>query len=84
MRKTGQVFRLALAENVLLLCAGILCGTLSAAIAVLPSFTSPSFTIQWPFLLGLILSFFFIGTGWIYLLVRMVFKSQLINTLRNE
>ena len=79
-----QVFRLALTENVLLLCIGILCGTLSATIAVLPSFTSPSFTIQWPFLLGLILSFCVIGTGWIYRLVRMVFKSQLRMALRNE
>jgi ABC-type lipoprotein release transport system permease subunit len=74
-----EVFRLILAENILLLTIGIICGILSAAIAVLPSLISPSFSVQWQFLVALITSFFLIGIGWIYLLVKMAFKSQLIN-----
>ena len=73
-----QVFKLVLTENILLLSIGIVCGLFSATIAILPSFISPSFSVQWQFLTVSIASFFIIGAGWIYALVRIVFKSSLI------
>jgi len=82
--RKNKVFQLVLLENVFLLFIGLLCGSVSAMIGILPSIISPSFSIQGGFLIEMMAAILILGAGWIYLLTRLAVKGNLIEFLLAE
>jgi hypothetical protein len=82
--RKNQVFQLVLVENMFLLVTGMLCGLISALIAILPSMLSPAFHIQGTFLSLLITIVLILGLCWIYVIAKSAVHGNLIENLRDE
>lgn len=82
--KKYQLVKLVLYEYAFLLLAGVISGTLSAFLGILPSLVSPVYTIQPGFLLMLILAIVAGGVLWIYSASRIMLKQNLVSSLKEE
>jgi len=82
--KHKYILKLILAENLFVLLAGIITGTIAALAGILPSFFSPAFQLPAGFLLIIILVIALSGIAWIYFSVRLAMKKNLIGELRKE
>jgi len=71
-------------ENIYILIAGMLIGTLSAGIAILPSLLSPAFSMDLLTLGIILLLVFLTGLISIYIPARSSMKKTLIEGLRTE
>jgi putative ABC transport system permease protein len=79
-----DLIRLVFTEYFFLLLVGVLCGALSAFIAIMPSWLSPEFTLHAGFLAMLILAIVCSGSLWIYLGVRLILKQNLLAALKED
>jgi len=79
-----MLIRLIWTEYFLLLLAGVICGSLSALIGILPSFITPSFTMQPGFLVAIVLLILLSGSLWISLSARHILSQDLIPALRED
>jgi predicted lysophospholipase L1 biosynthesis ABC-type transport system permease subunit len=75
---------LVLAESGMLLAAGLACGTLSAAVAVLPHFLSGDASIPWASLAGTLAAVLLVGLAAGGLAVRAAVAAPLLEALREE
>ncbi len=79
-----KILSLLLIENVFLLMAGLLIGTLAALVGILPSLLSPAFSMNTSFVGFILLLVFFNGLLWIYLPARQRLKHFGIESLQEE
>ncbi len=77
----NQILIIILIENISLFVAGIMCGTASALIGILPSILSPDFNIQGWYLSVIIAAVILTGIIWIYIITKSFFKGDLIKLL---
>jgi ABC-type antimicrobial peptide transport system permease subunit len=80
----SKIIRLIFTENIMLLSIGVLIGTFSALIGILPSLLTESYSIPGLFILYIVAAIFISGILWIYLPIRKAFQLNLISSLRNE
>jgi ABC-type antimicrobial peptide transport system permease subunit len=80
----NKISRLIILEYGFLLISGMICGILSAFIAVFPSLISPAFHMQMSFVGILILLIFLSGSLWIIIPSHNILKSSLIPSLKND
>jgi putative ABC transport system permease protein len=80
--RKSKILLLIVLEYGFLLISGILCGTLSASIAILPSLISPSFHVNLGFIGILLAAIFISGIVWIYIPARNIVKASLIPSLK--
>jgi ABC-type antimicrobial peptide transport system permease subunit len=76
--------RMVLSENFLLLALGVVCGTVSAIVAVLPALMSPGAGIPYVFLLVTLMAVVVSGGVWVVLATRVATRGDLVPALRNE
>jgi len=76
--------RLLVAENAGLLCAGLLCGAVSALLAVAPQISSAQSRINWPALAALLTAIVLIGLASCAVAARAAVRGNLIEALREE
>jgi putative ABC transport system permease protein len=82
--RRSALFGLMLSEHVALLLMGVLCGAVSACIAVLPSLVSPGANIPYTTIALLIAGIFASGIGWIAVGCHAATRGALLPSLRNE
>ncbi len=82
--KKSTIFWLIMIENAFILITGILCGTLGAAIGILPSLLSPAFNMDLVSIAVILLVIILTGVLSVYFPVRYLLKRNLIDSLRNE
>jgi len=73
-----------LAENSLLLTWGLMTGTASAVLSMLPHLSSVGAAAQWSGVAGLLLLVFTVGTAAAFLAVREAARTPIVTTLRAE
>lgn len=76
--------RMVLSENFLLLVLGVVCGTVSAIVAVLPALMSPGAGIPYVFLLVTLAAVVVSGGVWVVLATKAATRGDLVPALRNE
>jgi ABC-type antimicrobial peptide transport system permease subunit len=82
---TGRQARgVVLAEHRVLLGAGLVTGTIAAAIAVLPSAARPGVHVPWGLLAGFALGTLVLSLIWIGLATRLALRAPLVPALRDE
>jgi len=79
-----QIFQIVFTENASLLVTGFSIGVLSAFAGIIPSLMSPSFNIEWSFLLIITTGIFISGLLWIWFPLRSALKKPLITALRAD
>ncbi|MFH1161413.1 MAG: ABC transporter permease [bacterium] len=79
-----NIFRMLVAEHLLILIAGITFGSVAALAGILPSLISPAFTLPAGFLILLMGLIFISGLCWIYFPARSFLQQNLTQALRNE
>jgi len=79
-----QVFQIVFTENVSLLIAGFSIGVLAAFAGIIPSLVSPSFNIEWNFLLIITTGIFLSGLLWIWFPLKLALNKPLIAALRTD
>jgi len=80
----GALFGLMLSEHAVLLLLGVLCGAVSACIAVLPSLVSPGVDIPYTTIALMITGIFLSGIVWIGVGCYAATRGSLIAALRSE
>ncbi|MFP6764459.1 MAG: ABC transporter permease, partial [Planctomycetaceae bacterium] len=75
---------MVLAENALLLTWGLMTGTASAVLSMLPHLSSVGAAAQWSGVAGLLLLVFTVGTAAAFLAVREAARTPIVTTLRAE
>jgi ABC-type antimicrobial peptide transport system permease subunit len=80
----ADVHRLLMWEHGLLLAAGLVCGTVSAIVAVLPSLASPSVRVPYGFLGAILVGVVVSGGLWAYGATVFATRGSLVTALRNE
>jgi len=80
----GDLVRLLLYEHWWLLAMGLLCGVISALVAVLPALRSGGNAVPYAGLGATLLLLFGNGLVWIWLAARLTLRGELIMALRNE
>lgn len=80
----GQVARLVVWENVVLLGAGLVCGTVAALLAMSPHLMSSVSVVPWGSLVQLLGGVFIIGLLAVVVAVRAAVRMPILSTLRNE
>ena len=80
----NYIFRLIVAEHVLMLIAAMLLGMVSALAGILPSLATPGAAVPWLFMAGLILLMTVNGMLWIFIPARAALKNALLPGLRGE
>ena len=78
------VLRLVSAEYLLILISGLLIGTLSALIGLIPTILMHDTPIPWAFIAIILLVIFTSGLLWIFFPVRTVLRKNLVKSLRTE
>jgi predicted transporter len=78
------IARSLLIENGALLIGGLVWGTLTAVIAVLPHLISEHFRANWLALIGVLLAVLLVGLGTCVAAVWAVLRADLIPALRQE
>jgi putative ABC transport system permease protein len=76
--------KLLLSEYFLILFAGILCGSISAVVAVLPAILSPGTVVPYATIGIIFVAVLLSGFFWIYLAIRLAIRGDLLPALRNE
>jgi putative ABC transport system permease protein len=76
--------RMVLSEHFLLLALGVVCGTVSAIVAVLPALMSPGAGIPYMFLFVTLAAVVVSGCVWVVLATRVAAKGDLVPALRSE
>jgi ABC-type antimicrobial peptide transport system permease subunit len=79
-----DILRMVFLENLIILVSGIVLGSISALVAILPSFLSPAFQFPGLFILVLLLAVFLSGLLWIILSVNLSVKEEVVKVLRKE
>jgi ABC-type antimicrobial peptide transport system permease subunit len=79
-----KLFGLILIEHGLLLETGLICGTLSAVVAVWPAIRSSLSEIPYVFLITLIIAIWLSGLVWVSLAALLSLRGSLIDALRSE
>ncbi|MBN2412120.1 ABC transporter permease [candidate division KSB1 bacterium] len=79
-----SIMRLLLSEHIFLLIAGLLTGTVSALISILPVFFTPGISVPYFSIVLAVLFLFIFGFLWIYIAARSSLKTNLIPALRYE
>lgn len=77
----AQAGRVVAAEHRFLLLAGLLIGTLSAAVAILPAAGG---RLPWALFAGFLLGMAVLSMGWIWAATKLALRAALIPALRNE
>ncbi len=80
----NKILKIIFLENFFLLIAGMVIGSLAAAIGMLPSLLSTAFEIPGTFVFLILLTVFLSGVLWIYLPARLSLKRYLIPSLSGE
>ncbi len=80
----NQIFNLIFTENLFLLISGIIIGSISALIVIMPSLISAAYNIPSGFMLALVLMVFISGLLWIYFPAKFANKQNFIKDLREE
>ncbi len=80
----NKILQLIIFEYGFLLLSGMICGILSACIAIFPSLISPAFHVQLGFAGMLLLIIFLSGFLWIFVPSFNILKSSLIPSLKND
>jgi ABC-type antimicrobial peptide transport system permease subunit len=78
------VLHLVAAEYLFILISGLLIGTLSAFIGLIPSILMNITPIPWGFIAAILLAIFMNGLLWIVIPVRNVLRKNLVKSLRTE
>ena len=78
------VLRLVAAEYLLILVSGLIIGTVSALIGLIPTMLAQDTPIPWGFIAAILLVIFISGLLWIVLPVRTALKKNLVKSLRTE
>ncbi len=79
-----SIQKMVLSENIVLLILGMVCGTVSAIIAVLPALLSPGTEIPYLFLLTMLIAILLSGFCWTLVATKWATRGDLIPSLRNE
>ncbi len=79
-----KISYLLFTENVILLTAGMVTGTLLAVLSLIPSFLSPGYAFPKCFVFIIILLVFIHALCWIYFPLRKALKNNIVNALRKE
>lgn len=82
--RNGQIGRLVVWENLVLLGAGLLCGTVSALLAMSPHLMSSVAVVPWRSLVQLLGGVFVVGLLSVVVAVRAAVRMPILSTLRNE
>ncbi|HCR52815.1 MAG TPA: hypothetical protein DIW27_00265, partial [Cytophagales bacterium] len=72
------------AENLILLTTGIVSGILTAVMALIPSFMSPTYTLPESYLFVIIILIYIHALCWIYFPLRKALDKNIIIALRKE
>ncbi|MBT6598241.1 MAG: hypothetical protein HOB33_04230, partial [Bacteroidetes Order II. Incertae sedis bacterium] len=80
----NRIRALVLLEHLGLLCFGLITGTMSAWIAVIPSLQSPGANIPYSSLAWTLLAIFAAGFIWTYLATQSALKGKFLDTLRGQ
>lgn len=80
----GDLYRLVLGEHAGLLGLGLVCGTLSALLALIPNLLSTTAELPAVSLAGTLLLILVSGIVWIWLAARLALRGDLLPVLRNE
>jgi len=82
--RRGALFGLMLSEHATLLLMGVVCGAVSACVAVLPSLASPGAEVPYAGIALLIVGIFLSGVAWIGVGCYTATRGALLPSLRNE
>jgi len=80
----ASIQKIVLSEHLILLTAGILCGTAAALLATLPSIMTPGSGVPYFTVILLLILVVLNGAGWTYFAVRAAVRGNLLASLRNE
>jgi putative ABC transport system permease protein len=80
----GRLQRMVFYEHWGLMLAGLLCGVISALVAVIPAMQSPAGDVPYATLLMLIAAIALSGTVWVWLAGTLAVRGRLLDALRNE
>ncbi len=75
---------LVISEHWFLLAAGLLCGVVAAAIAVLPAVMSPGAKVPYTLLVSILAGVVVSGGAWTWLASRLALRGRLLDSLRGE
>ncbi|MEI7896236.1 MAG: FtsX-like permease family protein, partial [bacterium] len=78
------IFRLILAEHLVVLLAGLFLGTFSACAGIIPMLYGPKNNVPWIFITGILLAVLANGFLWIYFPARKIISRNFISGLRVE
>ena len=78
------IFKLLLSEHIFLLIAGLITGTVSALISILPVFFTPGTSVPYISIIISILFLLISGIFWIVLAAKFALRTELLPALRNE
>ncbi|NQV01190.1 MAG: hypothetical protein HQ542_00960, partial [Bacteroidia bacterium] len=71
-------------EYLLILLAGMILGIIGAVAGILPSLISPAYKMPGGFLLVILMVIWISGAIWILIPIQLLFRRDLIQTLRKE
>jgi len=80
----GRLKRMVFYEHWGLMLAGLMCGAISAVVAVIPALQSPGGQVPYPVLLAVVVGIALSGAVWVWLAGTLALRGRLLDALRQE